>query len=79
MFLTAALNSGYPQLQVDVGLIFRSMSTTHLSHYARHRKVSKGHPKDFTVATPEEFVKRFGGDHVINKVCSTLMKRFNKK
>lgn len=24
--------------------------------------------KDFTVATPEEFVHRFGGTHVINKV-----------
>ncbi|KAJ8315639.1 LOW QUALITY PROTEIN: hypothetical protein KUTeg_007789 [Tegillarca granosa] len=26
------------------------------------------HPKDFSVATPEEFVKRFGGNKVINKV-----------
>jgi hypothetical protein len=26
--------------------------------------------KDFTVATPEEFVKKFGGNKVINKVCS---------
>lgn len=25
-------------------------------------------PKDCVVATPEEFVKRFGGNHVINKV-----------
>lgn len=25
--------------------------------------------KDFTVATPEEFVKRFNGTKVINKVC----------
>lgn len=24
--------------------------------------------KDFTVATPEEFVRRFGGSKVINKV-----------
>ncbi len=24
--------------------------------------------KDFTVATPEEFVRRFGGTKVINKV-----------
>lgn len=26
------------------------------------------HEKDFTVATPEEFVHRFGGTRVINKV-----------
>ena len=26
--------------------------------------------KDFTVATPEEFVHRFGGTRVINKVIS---------
>lgn len=25
--------------------------------------------RDFAVATPEEFVKRFGGTKVINKVC----------
>ena len=25
--------------------------------------------KDFTVGTPEEFVRRFGGTKVINKVC----------
>ena len=25
--------------------------------------------KDFTVATPEEFVRRFKGTRVINKVC----------
>ena len=27
-------------------------------------------PKDFAVATPEEFVKRFGGDKIINKVST---------
>ena len=25
-------------------------------------------PKEFSVATPEEFVKKFGGNRVINKV-----------
>ncbi|XP_033740192.1 acetyl-CoA carboxylase-like isoform X1 [Pecten maximus] len=29
---------------------------------------SISYPKDFSVATPEEFVKRFGGNRVINKV-----------
>lgn len=29
--------------------------------------------KDFTVATPEEFVKRFNGTKVINKVCLKLL------
>lgn len=29
---------------------------------------SRLHEKDFTVATPEEFVHRFGGTRVINKV-----------
>lgn len=32
------------------------------------------HEKDFTVATPEEFVHRFGGTRVINKVSG----RFNR-
>ena len=27
-----------------------------------------GLPKEYSVATPEEFVKRFNGDKVINKV-----------
>ncbi|XP_078337630.1 acetyl-CoA carboxylase-like isoform X9 [Crassostrea virginica] len=34
---------------------------------SRGRRMSY-HPKDFSVATPEEFVKRFGGKSVINKV-----------
>lgn len=29
---------------------------------------SRLHDNDFTVATPEEFVHRFGGTRVINKV-----------
>jgi hypothetical protein len=28
--------------------------------------------KDFTVGTPEEFVRRFGGTKVINKVKSSV-------
>lgn len=31
---------------------------------------SRLHEKDFTIATPEEFVHRFGGTRVINKVIS---------
>ena len=46
----------------------RSMSGVHLTRYGHQRTHSKGHSKDFTVATPEEFVKRFGGDRFINKV-----------
>ena len=33
-------------------------------HYGRNKAM----PKEFCVATPEEFVKRFGGNRVINKV-----------
>lgn len=47
---------------------FRSMSGQHLNNFGHQRKHSKGHSKDFTVATPEEFVRRFGGNRVINKV-----------
>lgn len=45
-----------------------SMSGQHLNNFGHQRKHSKGHSKDFTVATPEEFVRRFGGNRVINKV-----------
>jgi len=44
------------------------MSGHHIARYGHQRSLSRGHSKDFTVATPEEFVKRFGGDRVINKV-----------
>ncbi|CAN7995548.1 unnamed protein product [Ixodes hexagonus] len=44
----------------------QSMSGAHLSNEDREY-TSKG-SKDFIVATPEEFVSRFGGRHVINKV-----------
>ena len=50
------------------------MSGHHLAKYGHQRSLSRGHSKDFTVATPEEFVKRFGGDRVINKVPATLSK-----
>ncbi|XP_075727087.1 acetyl-CoA carboxylase isoform X4 [Rhipicephalus microplus] len=43
----------------------QSMSGAHLSN--EDREYGKGQ-KDFIVATPEEFVSRFGGRHVINKV-----------
>ncbi|XP_077530099.1 acetyl-CoA carboxylase isoform X3 [Haemaphysalis longicornis] len=43
----------------------QSMSGAHLSN--EDRDYGKGQ-KDFIVATPEEFVSRFGGRHVINKV-----------
>ncbi|XP_029649542.1 acetyl-CoA carboxylase-like isoform X2 [Octopus sinensis] len=33
-----------------------------------HRGKRSTYPKDFTVATPEEFVKKFGGNKVINTV-----------
>ena len=48
----------------------RSMSGPLLSQagHGHRRTGSRTYPKDFTVATPEEFVKRFGGDRVINKV-----------
>ncbi|CAN7994541.1 unnamed protein product, partial [Ixodes pacificus] len=47
-------------------LFRQSMSGAHLSNEDREY-TSKG-SKDFIVATPEEFVSRFGGHHVINKV-----------
>ncbi|XP_064490125.1 acetyl-CoA carboxylase-like isoform X4 [Ornithodoros turicata] len=48
-----------------VKLFRQSMSGAHLSN--EDREYSKG-SKDFIVATPEEFVSRFGGRHVINKI-----------
>jgi hypothetical protein len=48
------------------------MSGVHITRFGHKRTLSKGHIKDFTVATPEEFVKRFGGDRVINKVSSFI-------
>lgn len=39
-----------------------------------HRGKRSTYPKDFTVATPEEFVKKFGGNKVINTVSKVLYK-----
>lgn len=39
-----------------------SQGTVMIQAQSRHQE------KDFTVATPEEFVHRFGGTRVINKV-----------
>jgi hypothetical protein len=44
------------------------MSGQHLQKAVPQRKVSRSYPKDFSIATPEEFVRRFGGDRVVNKV-----------
>ncbi|XP_022238321.1 acetyl-CoA carboxylase-like [Limulus polyphemus] len=44
----------------------QSMSGTHLLQQGKEASRIDG--KDFTVATPEEFVKRFGGNRVINKI-----------
>lgn len=35
--------------------------------------------KDFTVATPEEFVKRFNGTKVINKVFNIIYNYYMQK
>ena len=51
------------------------MSGVNISRFGHKRTHSKSHIKDFTVATPEEFVKRFGGDRVINKVSHVVMLR----
>lgn len=40
---------------------------------------SRFHEKDFTVATPEEFVHRFGGTKVINKVSICFIRCFSSK
>ena len=49
------------------------MSGVHLTRMGHHRNNSKGNifSKDFSVATPEEFVKRFGGKTIINKVSQS--------
>jgi acetyl-CoA carboxylase / biotin carboxylase 1 len=39
---------------------------------------AKSLEKDFIVATPEEFVKKFGGTKVINKVRFFSKSRFKK-
>lgn len=54
----------YLQTFVSVHIFFRrpSMSQGTVMYHNRLQE------KDFTVATPEEFVKRFQGTKVINKV-----------
>ena len=52
--------------------MLRSMSGHHIAKYGHQRSLSRGLSKDFTVATPEEFVKQFGGDRVINKVLLSI-------
>jgi acetyl-CoA carboxylase/biotin carboxylase 1 len=46
----------------------RSMSGTHLLRMGHNRSSSRGSSKDFSIATPEEYVKGFGGDFVIKRV-----------
>ncbi|KAG8178328.1 hypothetical protein JTE90_026296 [Oedothorax gibbosus] len=46
--------------------IVQSMSGAHLLQLEKDLAAAEG--RDVGVATPEEFVKRFGGSHVINKV-----------
>jgi len=47
----------------------RSMSGVHLTKFGQNRSTSKSSlHKDFSVATPEEFALRFGGNAPINKV-----------
>ena len=48
------------------------MSGVHHMKFGQYRNLSRGSLKDFTVATPEEFVKKFGGDRFINKVSASL-------
>lgn len=43
------------------------MSGAHLLQLEKDQAQAEG--RDVGVATPEEFVRRFGGSHVINKVC----------
>lgn len=64
-------------LKMDEPCHCRSMSGVHLMKFGHYRTLSRGSLKDFTVATPEEFVKKFGGDRVINKVCFTYFKAQN--
>lgn len=60
-------------LQVDyLFFLFRSsMSGLHLVKKGREHKKLDLH-RDFTVASPAEFVTRFGGNRIIEKVCKIL-------
>lgn len=48
------------------GFLFFRVHRPSMSQGMMHNRMQE---KDFTVATPEEFVRRFGGNKVINKVC----------
>ena len=49
------------------------MSGAHLVAFNhQQRRPSKSSAKDMSIATPEEFVKKFEGDRVITKVSQTL-------
>ncbi|XP_055002917.1 acetyl-CoA carboxylase 2 isoform X1 [Sorex araneus] len=63
--LEAALAAG--RLEVPTSEIRPSMSGLHLVKRGREHKKLDLH-RDFTVASPAEFVTRFGGDRVIEKV-----------
>ncbi|XP_025161543.1 acetyl-CoA carboxylase isoform X2 [Harpegnathos saltator] len=68
--LPAGLSQSQSQPNTTAGLVERrkrlrpsmSQGTVMIQAQSRHQE------KDFTVATPEEFVHRFGGSRVINKV-----------
>lgn len=86
--LRSALHSMAPNVRVLNGLLLwfiqlmmkyfcflcRSMSGTHLLRMGHSRSSSKGSLKDFTIATPEEYVKRFGGDFVIKRVGASVIR-----
>ncbi|ELW63813.1 Acetyl-CoA carboxylase 2 [Tupaia chinensis] len=61
----AAVTTGEPETHVPT--IRPSMSGLHLVKRGREHKKLDLH-RDFTVASPAEFVTRFGGDRVIEKV-----------
>ncbi|XP_074177766.1 acetyl-CoA carboxylase 2 isoform X3 [Rhinolophus sinicus] len=63
--LEAALTTG--DSETPVSTIRPSMSGLHLVKRGREQKKMDLH-RDFTVASPAEFVTRFGGDRVIEKV-----------
>jgi len=66
--LTEQSYSTYTLTLLCMPFVIRSMSGHSSARTMQQRKVSRGFIKDFTIATPEEFVQRFGGVKVINKV-----------
>ncbi|XP_066509285.1 acetyl-CoA carboxylase-like isoform X2 [Hoplias malabaricus] len=66
--VASASASASQETQPSISLSFRSsMSGPHLMRKGREQR-RMDVPRDFTVASPAEFVKRFGGKHVIEKV-----------